>query len=72
MPHETPLFAHGSPAAPMIVATLELAKQRAHDDAVRRGEAQAVLLVDLHHPEQSTITLGHVHPDGSYEEELLG
>ena len=72
MPHETPLFAHGSPAAPMIVGSLELAKQRAREDAVRRGEAQAVLLVDLRHPEQSAITLGRVHPDGSYEEELHG
>lgn len=72
MHHDSPLFAHGSPAAPIIVASLEQAKQRAHQDAQRRGQPQAVLLVDLHHPDESVLTLGRMHPDGSYEELLLG
>ena len=68
---DSPLFAHGNPAMPFFVASLEQAKQRARQDAVRRGERQAVLLVDLHHPDQSIVVLGYMNPDGGYEEILL-
>lgn len=68
---ESVCFAHGSPAAPMIVDSFEHAKQRANEDAARRGEAQAVLALDLHHPEHSAEIIGYAYPYGSYTQVSL-
>ena len=62
------LFAHGSPAMPMMVDSYERAMKRALADATRRQEPQAILVVDLEHPEQAVEILGYVYPDGSYRE----
>lgn len=37
------LFAHGNPAAPLIVSTLQRAIERAHQDAVRHQQPEPVL-----------------------------
>lgn len=60
------VYAHGTPALPRIVSSLDKAKALALADAVRTGEPAPVLAVDLQHPEVSVTVLGYVHPDGSY------
>lgn len=62
------LFAHGNIAMPRIVDSLERAKQLAAEDARRSSTPQPVLAVDLHHPERPVTVLGHVRPDGSYQD----
>ncbi|HWU33581.1 MAG TPA: hypothetical protein VN108_11955 [Marmoricola sp.] len=66
MGSETIVYAHGNPAMPVIVNTLNRAQERALADAARRGQAEVVMLVDLGHPERHIQILGHAHPDGRY------